>query len=344
MSTSRQTVRVPVRRVLRRGAYVLVLLTLAGCTPAPAEPAPSPSLSAPVGPSTASPSPPSASRTAGPTPSAAHTQPLALVVHATRRVADVPTAAARGVITNRPNRWSAIGQSGDRMRLVSFAAGTSADVLRAVRSRTDVLGILPAADVDASVRVLTVGGRHPLRDPTSYSLQVPAAEPAPRVTTLTIVGDVMLGRRVGRAIADDPRAPFRPLAARLSRADVTVGNLESTLSTDGPPTQGGDSFGASPRVIRGLRSAGFDAVSLANNHVGDYGDRALGQTLDRLRAADLPYVGAGRNLAEARKPVVLTRDGVRIGLLATDSIGETPAATSRQPGTNRLTCRRGPVR
>jgi len=267
------------------------------------------------------------------------------VVHATREVADVPAAAAHGVITNRPNRWSAIGQSGDRMRLVSFADGTSADVLRAVRSRTDVLGILPAADVDPSVRVLTVGGRHPLRHPRSYSLQVPAADPAPPVTTLTIVGDVMLGRRVGRAIADDPRAPFRPLAARLSRADVTVGNLESTLSTDGPPTQGGDSFGASPGVVRGLRSAGFDAVSLANNHVGDYGDRALRQTLDRLRAADLRYVGAGRNLAEASKPVVLTRGGVRIGLLATDSIGETPAATSRQPGTNRLNMppRTGPL-
>ena len=139
------------------------------------------------------------------------------------------------------------------MRLVSFGDGATADVLRAVRSRTDVLGVLPAADVDPSVRVLTVGGQHPLRDPESYPLQVPAAEPAPAVTTLTIVGDVMLGRRVGRAIADDPRAAFRPLASRLSRADVTVGNLESTLSTAGRPTQGGDSFGASPRVAAGPR-------------------------------------------------------------------------------------------
>ncbi|HLL62648.1 MAG TPA: CapA family protein [Propionibacteriaceae bacterium] len=335
----------PVRRILRRGAYALVLLALAGCSSAPAERLPTPSSSAPTAPSTTSPSAPSVSPSASPTPSVAHTKPLALVVHATRSVADVRESAARRVITDRPNRWSAIGQSGGRMRVVSFGDGTSADVLRAVRSGTDVLGILPAADVDPTVRVLTVGGRHPLRDPRSYPLQVPAAEPAPTVTTLTVVGDVMLGRRVGRVIADDPRAPFRPLAARLSRADVTVGNLESTLSTDGPPTQGGDSFGASPGVVRGLRSAGFDAVSLANNHVGDYGDRALRQTLDRLRAADLPYVGAGRNLAEARKPVVLTRNGVRIGLLATDSIGETPAATSRRAGTNRLNMppRTGPL-
>ena len=339
----------PARQVLRRGAYAVALLVLAGCTPAPAGPVPSPRSSAPAGPSRAAgstrpPSPPSP-RSTSPTPQPAATQPLALVVHATRPVADVSEVAARRVVTDRPNRWSAIGQSGGRMRLVSFADGATADVLRTVRSRTDVLGILPAADVDPSVRVLTVGGRHPLRDPRSYPLQVPAAEPAPAVTTLTVVGDVMLGRRVGRAIADDPRAVFRPLAGRLSRANLTVGNLESTLSTDGRPTQGSDSFGASPRVLRGLESAGFDVLSLANNHVGDYGDRALRQTLDRLKAADLAYVGAGRDLAEARKPVVLTRDGVRIGLIATDSIGESPAATGRRAGTNRLNMppRTGPL-
>ena len=52
------------------------------------------------------------------------------------------------------------------------------------------------------------------------------------------------------------------------------------------------------------------------------------QTLAELRDADLPYVGAGRDLDEARKPVVITRDGVRIGFLGTESIGETPAATA----------------
>ena len=58
---------------------------------------------------------------------------------------------------------------------------------------------------------------------------------------------------------------------RLRSADITVGNLESTLSTDGSPTQGGDSFAADPRVANGLRAAGFDALSSANNHAGDYG-------------------------------------------------------------------------
>jgi poly-gamma-glutamate capsule biosynthesis protein CapA/YwtB (metallophosphatase superfamily) len=271
--------------------------------------------------------------------------PLALVVHATRPTADVEVAAARRVASRGATRWSAIGQPGGRMRVASFRDSSAREVLRQVRTSRSVLGLLPASAVDARVRALTVGGRHPLRDPRAYPLEVDSPTPVPRVTTVTVVGDIMLARRVGQAVATDPGRPFRPLAKRLAGADVTVGNLESTLSTDGAPTQGGDSFGARPRVLRGLESAGFDLVSLANNHVGDYGDRAMRQTFARLRAADLPYVGAGRDLAEARRPVVITRDGVRIGFLGTESIGETPAAAGTRAGTNRLNMppRTGPL-
>ena len=280
-----------------------------------------------------------------PRPPATYQMPLALVVHPTRTTADVDVAAARRVVARGATRWSAIDQPGGRMRVVSFEDRSAREVLREVRASRNVLGIVPADAVDARVRVLTVGGRHPLRDPKAYPLEVESDRPVPKVTTMTVVGDIMVARRVGQAIADDPRRPFRPLAKRLAGADITVGNLESTLSTDGSPTQGGDSFGARPRVLRGLDFAGFDLVSLANNHVGDYGDRAMRQTFARLRAADLDYVGAGRTLAEARRPVVITRDGVRIGFLGTESIGETPAAGRTRAGTNRLNMppRTGPL-
>jgi poly-gamma-glutamate capsule biosynthesis protein CapA/YwtB (metallophosphatase superfamily) len=124
-----------------------------------------------------------------------------------------------------------------------------------------------------------------------------------------------------------------------------VGNFESTLSRNGSPTQGGDSFGADRQVVDGLELAGFDLVSLANNHVGDYGDRAMRSTFDRFEDRDIAVVGAGRDLAAARKPVVVERDGVRVGFLATESIGETPAATEDRAGTNRLNMppRTGPL-
>jgi poly-gamma-glutamate capsule biosynthesis protein CapA/YwtB (metallophosphatase superfamily) len=135
------------------------------------------------------------------------------------------------------------------------------------------------------------------------------------------------------------------MAERLAAADLTVGNLENTLSRDGAPTQGGDSFAADPRVAEGLHLAGFDVLSLANNHVGDWGERALVQTVDRVREMGITPVGAGRDLATAAAPVVLERDGVRIGIVATDSIGESPAAGPGTPGTNRINMppRTGPL-
>jgi poly-gamma-glutamate synthesis protein (capsule biosynthesis protein) len=281
-----------------------------------------------------------------PTESLTAAQPLVLAVHATRSLRDVPTPSARELVRNGGSRWSQIRQAGGRMRVVTggLPAGASpvasqrsaAAALRRVHRDPATLALVPASTVDARVRVLSVGGVHPLRSPELYPLEVPAAAGPGRVTTLAVMGDVMLGRRVGDRLeaVDDPAAVFRPLGRRLSAAHVTVANLESTLSDDGEPTQGDDSFYASPDVRAGLRVAGIDVLSLANNHVGDYGPTALRQTLRLLSGFEA--VGAGRNLREARRPVIVDRDGVRIGFLATDSIGESPAATRRTPGTNRL--------
>ena len=273
--------------------------------------------------------------------------PLVLAVNATRSVSDVSLRAARRLLKDGADNWSDIGQGSGRLRVLR-ATGAAADraVERAGSSRS-VLAVVPADAVDGTVRVLTVDGRHPLRQPKSYPLHVTVERPLPKVTTLTMVGDIMLARRVGSRIraTDDSAGPMRPLAKRLASAEITVGNFESTLSRDGNATQGGDSFGADPQVVDGLKLAGIDLVSLANNHVGDYGDRAMRTTFKRFADRDVAAVGAGRNLDEAREPVIIERDGIRVGFIGTESIGETPAATSERAGTNRLNMppRTGPL-
>jgi poly-gamma-glutamate synthesis protein (capsule biosynthesis protein) len=154
----------------------------------------------------------------------------------------------------------------------------------------------------------------------------------------------MLGRGVA-AVHDDPTATLRPMRPLLRRADITVGTLESTLSTAGSPTQGGDSFAADPSVLDGLAAAGFDALSLANNHVGDYGQRALLETLDAFDGSGIARFGAGRDLASATRAAVVERDGVRVGLLGFNAIGETPRATPTTPGalSVRMPPRTGPL-
>ncbi|KAA1420639.1 hypothetical protein FE697_016975 [Mumia zhuanghuii] len=211
-------------------------------------------------------------------------------------------------------------------------------VIARVGRDPDLIGYVPAAAVDETVRAVRVGSIDPMRNPAAYPLRSAAPVPEPDIVTLAITGDIMLGRRVGAYLdrVGDPTAVFRGFAERLAGADIAVGNLESTLSQRGSPTQGGDSFGADPSVRRGLRAAGFDVIGLANNHLGDFGPRAMRDTFARLRAGGLPYVGAGLDRAEAERPLVVTRGDTTVGFIAVDSIGETPAASASTPGTNRL--------
>ena len=162
-----------------------------------------------------------------------------------------------------------------------MASGSYRAAIREVVHRRAALAVVPASVLGPEVRALRVDGIDPVRQPASYPLRTSAAASPGPVVTVSVVGDLMLGRGVAEAArgTGHPAPALLPTARRLSRADVTLGNLESTLSRAGAPTQGGDSFSADPRVVAGLREAGFDVLGLANNHVGDFGDRALVRTV-----------------------------------------------------------------
>lgn len=201
----------------------------------------------------------------------------------------------------------------------------------------------PTAPADPAPRATPSGS---VRAPTT-SPEAPPPDPDPRPPpeiTLTVVGDLMLSRGVAAA-HPDPTATLRGLQPLLRRADITVGNLESTLSTAGAPTQGGDSFGASPTVLTGLRRAGFDALSLANNHTGDYGEAALVQTVRAFAGSGITPFGAGRDLAQATEPAIVEREGITLAFLGFNAIGETPQAGPAQPGalSVRMPPRTGPL-
>lgn len=216
-----------------------------------------------------------------------------------------------------------------------------------VGSRTGIAAAVAAvlvlaacsSDRDAAPEAEPNGASPP--SPSAPGSSAPEPEP---VITLTIVGDIMLGRGVA-AVHRDPTATLTSLRPLLRRADITVGNLESTLSTDGAPTQGDDSFAASPAVLDGLDAAGFDALSLANNHLGDYGDRALVETVAAFDGSDIAPFGAGADLATAIRPAIIERGGMRVGFLGFNAIGETPMAGPRTPGalSVRMPPRTGPL-
>jgi poly-gamma-glutamate synthesis protein (capsule biosynthesis protein) len=101
--------------------------------------------------------------------------------------------------------------------------------------------------------------------------------------------------------------PYSAIAPIFHQADVGVVNLECPLSLRGRAVRGKTfTFRGQPASATALRRAGINAVSLANNHILDYGPQALLDTLTALDAADVQHAGAGRTLSESRRPALLT--------------------------------------
>jgi poly-gamma-glutamate synthesis protein (capsule biosynthesis protein) len=131
---------------------------------------------------------------------------------------------------------------------------------------------------------------------------------------LVFVGDVMLDEGPGKLIAagGDPLAPF---AAALAAADYRIANLECPIATTGRPLPTKIyTFRARPDVVRVLKGR-VDAVSVANNHSGDYGRAAFLETLSVLDGAGIRHFGGGRNLTEAHAPLWIEKNDLRIAVL-----------------------------
>jgi poly-gamma-glutamate capsule biosynthesis protein CapA/YwtB (metallophosphatase superfamily) len=142
-----------------------------------------------------------------------------------------------------------------------------------------------------------------------------AAPPDPTVS-IVFVGDVMLADAPGQRIRRG-HDPFAPFARILDQADVRVANLECVVAQGGLAFEKPFTFRAHPRVLALLKRH-VDAVSVANNHSGDFGRVAFAEMLGRLNTAGLPYFGGGRNLAEAHAPLIIERKGLKIALLGYD--------------------------
>ncbi len=141
---------------------------------------------------------------------------------------------------------------------------------------------------------------------------------------IALLGDTMLGRKVGEAIGR--RRPAQLVAPEvaelLSEADLRILNLECCISERGDPWPAPGKrffFRAPPAAIDVLAYLQVDCVTLANNHALDFGFDALGDTTSLLERAGIRWVGAGRDRAEARRPSVLRAGGERLSVFgATD--------------------------
>lgn len=112
--------------------------------------------------------------------------------------------------------------------------------------------------------------------------------------------------------------PFEATRALLAGYDAVVVNLEApvTASDERWPVPKPWIYEVDPAAVPAMRAAGIDAVTLANNHVRDFGSRGLADTLTALDRGGIAHLGAGMTEAEARRGLVLETAGGRVGLLA----------------------------
>lgn len=146
------------------------------------------------------------------------------------------------------------------------------------------------------------------------TVAVAETQKAEPIVAIAFVGDIMLDETPGKTVKSG-RDPFESFAALLNSADIRVGNLECVVATTGTPEPDKPyTFRAHPRVLK-LLQRHFDALSLANNHSGDYGPGAFGEMLDLLERHKISFFGGGRTLEQAHTPFLIERNGLRVALL-----------------------------
>jgi poly-gamma-glutamate capsule biosynthesis protein CapA/YwtB (metallophosphatase superfamily) len=145
--------------------------------------------------------------------------------------------------------------------------------------------------------------------------------------TIALTGDLVLD-------LPDPDHWLSGIAEAVREADVAIGHLEvphsrSTIELAGDvPAPGSD-----PANLAALKRAGFDAVTLAGNHIADCGAEGIADTIAELDRLGIGHGGAGATLAEARKPALLVNGGRTIAVLSYNCVGPQAAwATETSAG------------
>ncbi|MBC7242262.1 MAG: CapA family protein [Anaerolineae bacterium] len=167
-------------------------------------------------------------------------------------------------------------------------------------------------------------------------LRVPAVLAENPVSDATVrlafVGDIMVGRHVGEIIVQQGMSyPFAHVAPILHSADLAFGNMESPLTT-APRVAGGYDLRADPSLAEAVALAGFDLLSVANNHATDNGRPGLLETIQALADWGMASVGCGENRETAQGPWRTEINGLRLSFFAYEGLRATYQASASAAG------------
>ncbi len=206
----------------------------------------------------------------------------------------------------------------------------------------------------------------------TWPLRGDVEDPAPwdqaRTWTLVAGGDILLDRGVALAVRDKKAGVDFPYAGGnasivretccnatydtktpvtqreggggafrryVESADIALANLESPVDDDFRFHSRGTVFSGDPRLLDGIENAGFDVVSLANNHIRDAGTDGIMDTVKALKARGIASTGAGKGFANARKPAVLETHGVTVAILGCDAVARSYWTSNKAIGSRK---------
>ena len=207
--------------------------------------------------------------------------------------------------------------------LVLVSTGVVGPTQRTGTTLSNLSTISPLSSATVPITTLAPPATAPVTSelPTGSTPPSSSLPTSTRTWTLAFGGDTLFTRPL--AVLGS-RSPFDRVDPAFRRADLTIVNLETALTTRGTQQTKTYTFRSPPGFAHLLQQAGVDVVSLANNHVLDYGTIGLADTLAALDAAGVARTGAGLDAAEALSPVSIElgngTETLRVAVLAASQI------------------------
>ena len=150
------------------------------------------------------------------------------------------------------------------------------------------------------------------------------------------LGDICFDNGFGEdLIQNGQNKSFNGIAEILHNADIVIANLETPVSERGSKIiKGGNHFRGKPEYLDILKTLNINVLTLANNHIFDYGPDALSDTINHLRNKNFKFTGAGNNFQEASRPVIIEIKNKKIGIIACCDIEESVNQNKSGPTAN----------
>lgn len=137
-------------------------------------------------------------------------------------------------------------------------------------------------------------------------------------TTISIVGDMLMDGSVRTQINKNGiEYPWEMVKGYFQEDDITIGNLETSITTKGTPWPDKlFNFRSNPNNLNAMKEASIDIVALGNNHSLDYSYDGFLDTLNHLDKSEIKRVGGGKNKKEAIEGIIVEKNGINIGVLS----------------------------